>query len=59
MMTEMIAVAKTFGVRPSSLIKGLSGYAAYCFDVAASIYVAYLQEGKKPLELEEDATKWL
>ena len=29
------------------------GYAAYCFDVAGSIYLSYLERGKKPLAWEE------
>ena len=58
-MQEIIGVAKTFGIRPSSMISGISGYAAYCFDVAASIYVAYLENGKRPIEDCGDATAWL
>ncbi|HEY8355806.1 MAG TPA: hypothetical protein VIK69_12420 [Methylophilaceae bacterium] len=49
MMIELVATAKTFGVRPSSFFAGLSGYAAYCLDVAAAVYVSYLSQDKKPL----------
>jgi len=52
-------MAKTFGTRPSEFIDGLSGFEAYCFDAAAAMYIAYLNQGKKPIELEEDATKLL
>jgi hypothetical protein len=48
-MIELVMMAKTFGQRPSSFFAGLSGYAAYCLDVAAAVYVSYLEEGKKPL----------
>ncbi len=48
-MIELIATAKAFGQRPSSFLAGLSGYAAYCLDVAAAVYLSYLEQGKKPL----------
>ncbi|SFU40488.1 hypothetical protein SAMN05421543_101484 [Alicyclobacillus macrosporangiidus] len=47
-MIELVATAKAFGQRPSSFFTGLSGYAAYCLDVAAAVYVSYLEQGKKP-----------
>jgi hypothetical protein len=46
-------MAKLYGVRPSSFIKGLSGYVAYCLDEAVMIYNFYLEQGRKPLEWEE------
>jgi len=52
-MIELVLTAKSFGIRPSSFIKGLTGYAAYCFDIAAGIYAIYLEQGKKPLEWQE------
>lgn len=55
----MIAVARTFHVRPSSMIAGLSTYEAYCFDVACTIYVVELEKDNKPYANSEDATKWL
>lgn len=58
-MVELIAVAKTFSVRPSSLIYGLTSYEAYCFDSACLIYVEKLSKGVKPVELDDDASKWL
>ena len=58
-MVEIISVAKTFGVRPSSLISNMSGYMSYCFDVAAAVYVSYLEDGEKPIEMGGDATEWL
>jgi len=48
-MIELVMTAKAFGQRPSSFLPGLSGYAAYCLDVAAAVYVSYLSQGKKPL----------
>jgi len=54
-----VIVADSFGCRPSELITGLSGYEAYCFDVASTIYLRYLQDGEKPLEMEDDAREWL
>jgi len=53
-MVELVLTAKSFAIRPSSLIKNVSQYVAYCFDVACSIYDLYLQQGKKPLEWEEN-----
>lgn len=55
-MIELVMTAKAFGQRPSSFISGLSGYAAYCLDVAGAIYLSYLAEGKQPLT---DARTWL
>jgi len=57
-MTELCLVAKTFGIRPSSLISGLDGYTAYSFDVAAAIYVMHLKKGDKPME-DVDAMSFL
>jgi len=48
-MIELVATAKAWGQRPSSFFPGLSSYAAYCLDVAAAVYLSYLEEGKKPL----------
>jgi len=48
-MIELVMTAKAFGQRPSSFLPGLSGYAAYCLDVAAAVYVSYLSQGRKPL----------
>jgi len=53
-MVELVLTAKSFGIRPSNLIKGVSNYVAYCFDVACGIYDLYLQQGKKPLEWEDN-----
>lgn len=58
-MMEFIGISRTFGCRPSDLIAGLTRYEAYCFDSACFVYVMKLEEGEKPLELEEDASKWL
>lgn len=58
-MVELIAVAKTFGQRPSNLLHGLSSYEAYCFDVACTVYVVELEKGKKPSRNMGDATTWL
>lgn len=54
-----MAIAKAFGVRPSSFIDGIASYTAYCFDVAAMIYVSYLEQDKKPLKDSDDALSWL
>lgn len=54
-MIEMVVTAKTFGVRPSSFISDLSGYEAYCFDVAAAVYLRRLENGDKPRESGVDA----
>ena len=54
-MIELISVARTFQVRPSSMIEGISTYEAYCFDVACAIYVAELEKGKKPIVYVGDA----
>lgn len=43
-----MTTAKAFGLRPSSFISGLSGYEAYCFDVAAALALSYLEQGKMP-----------
>lgn len=58
-MTELVAVARLFRVRPSELIHGLSSWEAYCFDVAAAIYVSELDDGNKPIQDMGDATAWL
>lgn len=58
-MVELIAVSRTFRVRPSSLIYGLYSYEAYCFDVAAAIYVMELEKGNKPIQDIGDASTWL
>jgi hypothetical protein len=58
-MVELIGVARTFGCRPSDLIAGLTSYESYCFDSACLVYVTKMEKGEKPLELEEDASKWL
>ena len=60
-MIELIAVARTFNVRPSSLLYGLSTYEAYCFDTACLVYVGKLSDGEDFNEKveEEDASKWL
>lgn len=47
-MIELVATAKAFGQRPSSFFSGLSGYAAYCLDVAAAVYLSYLEQGREP-----------
>lgn len=56
-MVEIISVAKNFGVRPSSLLSDLSGYDSFCFDVACSIYVTYMSDGKYPLGIEPPEKK--
>lgn len=48
-MVELVMTAKAFGQRPSSFFPGLSGYAAYCLDVAGAVYLSYLEQGKKPI----------
>lgn len=58
-MLELILMSKTYGTRPSEFVAGLSGYEAYCLDSAAALYIAYLNQGKKPITMEEDATKLL
>ena len=58
-MIELLSVARTFNVRPSSLISGISSYEAYCFDVACTIYVIELDKGKKPIKVAGDASRWL
>jgi len=55
----MCLTAKTFQVRPSSLICNISGYAAYCFDVAAAIYIMHLEKGDKPVKHEVNALSFL
>ena len=52
-MTEMCFVAETFRIRPSEFIGGISGYAAYCFDTAAAIYLSHLKKGEKPINNRE------
>jgi hypothetical protein len=47
-------MAKLYGTRPSNFIKGLFGYAAFCFDEVCMIYDIYLRQGKKPLQWEEN-----
>ena len=59
MMMELVYTAKTFGQRPSSLISGVSGYAAYCFDIAAAIYIMHLEKGDKPIKHEVNALSFL
>ena len=46
----MVAVAKMWGIRPSRLLTGLSGLEAYLFDEAATLWVQYLEEGKRPVQ---------
>lgn len=58
-MTELISVAKTFNQRPSSFLHGISSYEAYCFDVACTIYVKELEDGKKPIKSIGDASQIL
>lgn len=58
-MIELISVARTFNLRPSSMLHGLSTYEAYCFDVACTVYVSELEKGKKPIRNMGDATAWL
>jgi len=58
-MIELISVAKTFGVRPSSLLHGISSYEAYCFDTACLVYVIEMEKGKKPIKNMGDASTWL
>lgn len=48
-MVELVMTAKAFGQRPSLFFRGLSGYAAYCLDVAGAVYLSYLEQGKKPM----------
>jgi hypothetical protein len=56
---DMAITAKTFGVRPSSFLEGISGLTAYMFDSAAALLLHYLQEGKKPITEVEDARNLL
>jgi hypothetical protein len=58
-MIELISVAKTFGVRPSSLLYGISSYEAYCFDTACLVYIVEMDKGKKPIRNMGDALTWL
>jgi len=53
---ELALTAKAFGQRPSAFLSGLSGYEAYCLDVAAAVALSYLEQGKQPAV---DARKWL
>ena len=53
-MVELVITSKNFGVRPSKLANIQGGYNAYCFDVAASIYLSYLEQGKKPIAFEDN-----
>jgi hypothetical protein len=46
-MLELCLVAKTFNKRPSDIIGGMSGYCAYCFDVAAAIYISNIENGRE------------
>ena len=48
-MIPLLATAKAWGVRPSSLLAGLSGLEAYLFDEAAMLWMRYLEEGKGPV----------
>lgn len=52
---DLAITARTFGVRPSSFLSGISGLAAYMFDSAAALLLHYLEEGKKPITEVEDA----
>lgn len=52
---DLAITARTFGVRPSSFLSGISGLAAYMFDSAAALLLHYLEEGKKPVTEVEDA----
>ena len=49
-MIELISVARTFNLRPSSMLHGLSTYEAYCFDVACTVYVMEMEKGRNRLE---------
>ena len=57
-MIELISVARTFNLRPSSMLHGLSTYEAYCFDVACTSMCGN-GKGKKPIRNMGDATTWL
>jgi len=52
---DLVITARTFGVRPSSFLSGISGLTAYMFDSAAALLLHYLEEGKKPVTEVEDA----
>lgn len=58
-MINLIAMSREFGGRPSSYLGGVSGLLAFWFDEACLIYALYLRNGKKPLDIEEDASNWL
>lgn len=58
-MMELTYTARVFGQRPSSFISGISGYAAYCFDTAAAIYIMHLEKGDKPVKREVNALSFL
>ena len=52
---ELVITARTFGVRPSSFLSGISGLTAYMFDSAAALLLHYMEEGKRPITEVEDA----
>ena len=49
-MGPLLATARTWGIRPSSLLTDLSGLEAYLFDEAAALWLQYLENGKRPVE---------
>ncbi len=62
-MFHLANTAKMFSARPSSFIKDLSGYEAYCLDSACALFLTYWNAEKRPENYippeQEDATSWL
>jgi hypothetical protein len=53
-MIPLVACAKAFGVRPSSFIQGIGGYEAWCFDVAATIYLTEMSKSAEEEEVDAE-----
>lgn len=47
-MSNVIAVATEFHIKPSEVVGMQTDIGKYCFDAAAVAYIRYLQEDKTP-----------
>lgn len=47
-MTNVLAVAKEFGQKPSQVVGLVTPLGCYCFDTASVLYLRYLEDKRTP-----------
>ena len=54
---SVLAMSKMYHVRPSQILNLEDEYTAFCFDEACANIIAHLQDGDKPIWIEDRKVK--